>query len=152
MCRTLRVYPCKALNTASAQEGENPGSPPKHCQMLETVRHVYVRLIKLVPLLHRGWQRSTGKERSPAVRYHPDPKKRWDFWTRLIPAGQGCGQACGSAAAQLSKAVAVPKCRSLPLLPHQAALIPYTHQRQGAESMGEQEQLYLWLLLAEEDL
>lgn len=36
MCMTLRVYPCEALNTASAQEGENPGSLPKHSQMLES--------------------------------------------------------------------------------------------------------------------
>lgn len=105
-----------------------------------------------MPLLHQGWQRSTGKERSPAVGYHPEPKKRLVFWTRLIPVGQGYGQARSSAAAQLSKDVAVPKCPSLPLLPHQTALIPYTHQHQRDESMGDQEQLYLGPLLAEADL
>lgn len=136
-------------------EDENPGSLPKRWKMLETVRHVFIRVIKLVSFLHRGWQRSTGKERLPAVGYHPEPKERGDLRTRLISAGEGCGQAWGSAAAQLSKGVAVPRspnAHSCPSFPTKTDLIPYTHQHQGAESMGEQEQLYLRLLLAEEAL
>lgn len=72
-------HPCEALNTG----GWKSWLPSQVLPNAGGSWHVFIRLRNLVPL-HWGWQSSTGKERSPAVRCHPEPKRTWDFWNRLI--------------------------------------------------------------------